>query len=165
MYGIIIFWGVLLVAFVVVEFATAGLTSIWFALGALGALISAAAAPTADLLWLQVAIFLIVSGVAIYYTRPLAKRYHRANRTATNANRVLEMVGVVREPVDNLSIQGAVFVGGKLWSAKTDEDEVIPPGTRVDILRIDGAKLIVRPVQEAKPTETIDTQAETTQQN
>ena len=158
MNGIIIFWAVLLVAFVVVEFATYGLTSIWFALGALGALISAAVSPAS--LWLQVAIFLVVSGVAIYYTRPLAKRYHKANRTATNANRVLEMVGVVREPVDNLSTQGTVYVGGKLWSARTEEREVIPVGTQVDILRIDGVKLIVRPIGEVKTTETIDAQSE-----
>ena len=156
--SMVIFWGVLLVAFVVLEFATAGLTSIWFGLGSLGALISAAVAP--EVILLQVAIFLVVSGVSLYYTRPLAKRYHKANRTATNANRVLEMIGVVTEPVDNLSTQGAVSVGGKLWSARTEESEVIPVGTRVDILRIEGVKLVVRPVQKEEATETIDAQSE-----
>ena len=156
--GIIIFWAVLLVAFVVLEFATAGLTSIWFGLGALGALISAAVAP--DVIWLQIVIFLVVSGVALYYTRPLAKRYHKTNRTATNANRVLDMVGIVKEPVDNLSTQGAVYVGGKLWSARAEETEVIPVGAKVDVLRIDGVKLIVRPVREAEATEEIDSQSE-----
>ena len=151
--GIIIFWIVLMVAFVVVEFATAGLTSIWFALGALGALISALVAPTAELIWLQLTIFILVSGVAIYFTRPLAKKYHKTNRTATNASRVLEMIGIVKEPVNSLDAHGVVHVDGKLWSARAEGADTIPVGTQVEILRIDGVKLIVRPANETETPE------------
>ena len=143
--NMVIFWAVLLVLFLAGEFATTGLISIWFAIGAAAAVISAVVAP--DLVLLQVIIFLVVSAAALIFTRPLVKKYHKTNRTATNANRVLDMVGIVREPVDSLSIQGTVYVGGKLWSARTEEGAPsIPVGTQVDILQIDGNKLIVRPV-------------------
>ena len=146
--NVIIFWAILLVAFLVIEAGTAGLTSIWFALGAAGALISAAVAPTLDLLWLQVMIFLIISGVSLYFTRPLAKKYAKVKETATNANRVLDMVGIVRETIDNMEGTGTVYVNGKLWTARTEGEAPIEVGTSVDVLRIEGVKLIVK-VHEA----------------
>ena len=152
--NMIIFWAVLLVVFLGVEFATTGLVSIWLAVGALGALISAAVAP--DLFLLQVIIFLVISAITLIYTRPLAKRYFKPNRTATNAGRVLDMVGIVREPVDSVSTQGAVYVDGKLWTARSEEG-IIPPETKVDILRIDGNKLIVRPVAREDDAGSADT--------
>ena len=141
----IVFWALLLVFFLVLEAATYGLTAIWFALGAVGALISAAVAPTWDLWWLQVLIFLAISGVTLYFTRPLAKKLAMAKETATNANRVLDMIGTVRETVDNIQSRGTVHVNGKLWSARAESMATIPEGTLVDILRIEGVKLIVRP--------------------
>ena len=139
----IIFWSVVLVACLVGELTTAGLTSIWFALGAAAALISAAVAP--ELFWLQLTIFTLVSGLSLYFTRPLAKKYFMVKETATNANRVLEMVGVVRETVDNRESKGTVYVNGKLWTARTEGESPIEVGASVDILRIEGVKLIVRP--------------------
>ena len=141
--NLILFWGVVLVACLLTEFATAGLTVIWFALGAAAAMISAAVAP--DLFWLQMLIFLGVSGVSLYFTRPLVKKHFTPKETATNANRVLEMVGMVKETVDNVEGTGTVYVGGKLWTARTEGETPIPIGTSVDILRIEGVKLIVRP--------------------
>jgi len=144
--NLVIFWAVLFVVFVVVELATAGLTSIWFALGAAGALISAAIAPMPQLLWLQVVIFLLISGVTMYFTRPLARKYAKVKETHTNADRVLAMIGVVREPICNLEGRGVVYVGGKLWTARSSQDEErIEKDAQVDILRIEGVKLIVRP--------------------
>jgi len=160
---LIIFWAVLLVVFVVVELATAGLTSIWFALGAAGALISAAIAPMPQLLWLQVMIFLLISGVTMYFTRPLARKYAKVKETHTNADRVLAMVGVVREPICNIEGKGVVYVGGKLWTARTEGEEQIAADVQVDVLRIEGVKLIVRPhVVEEEQEETVhETQTET----
>ena len=143
--NLIIFWAVLLVAFLVIEIATSGLTSIWFAIGAAGALISAAVAPSPGLLWLQVIIFLLISGVTMYFTRPLAKKYAKVKETPTNSDRVLTMIGVVREDISNLEGKGVVYVDGKLWTARTEGEAGIPEGAQVDILRIEGVKLIVRP--------------------
>ena len=143
--NLIIFWAALLVIFIVIEVVTVNLVSIWFALGAVGALISAAVAPTMSLLWLQILIFLLVSGVTIIFTRPFVKRYATVKETATNADRVLEMVGVVREPICNIEGKGSVYVGGKLWTARSGDDTQIDKDVQVDILRIEGVKLIVRP--------------------
>ena len=151
----VIFWAVLFVAFLVIEFATAGLTSIWFALGSVGALISAAVAPSIHMIWLQVIIFLSISGVTMYFTRPLVKKYIKVEETATNASRVLAMTGVVREEINNKEATGVVFVGGKLWTARTETQETVLAGTEVSILRIEGVKLIVQAVQaEEKQEET-----------
>jgi len=79
------------------------------------------------------------------FTRPFVKRYATVKETATNADRVLEMVGVVREPICNIDGKGAVYVGGKLWTARSEDDTQIDKDTQVDILRIEGVKLIVRP--------------------
>ncbi|MCL2827906.1 MAG: NfeD family protein [Oscillospiraceae bacterium] len=146
----IIFWAVLLVIFLVLEATTAGLTSIWFALGAVGALISAAIAPEGPI-WLRVLIFVVISGLALWLTRPFVRKHLNVKRTATNANRVLEMTGVVREDIDNLAGKGVVFVGGKLWTARAEDNQPIPADTPVEILRIEGVKLIVRPVETAEP--------------
>ena len=142
--NLIIFWAVLLVAFIVIEISTAGLTSIWFALGAAGALISAAVAPTTDLLWLQVMIFLSISGITVYFTRPLAKKYAAVKESPTNADRVIGTVGVVRDPICNIDGQGSVYVSGKLWTARSADDTPIAKDVQVDILRIEGVKLIVK---------------------
>jgi len=146
----IIFWAVLLVFFLVLEATTAGLTSIWFALGAVGALISAAVAPAGPF-WLQFLIFVVVSGLTLWLTRPFVRKHLNVKRTATNANRVLEMVGVVREDIDNLAGKGVVFVGGKLWTARAEDNQPIPAETPVEILRIEGVKVIVRPAEVAEP--------------
>jgi len=141
--NLIIFWVVILVLCLALEFATAGLTSIWFALGAAGALVSTIVAP--EIFWLQITIFLVISGLTLYFTRPLALKYFWVKETPTNANRVLDMVGMVRETVNNTLSTGTVYVGGKLWTARSVGEEPIEVGTTVDILRIEGVKLIVRP--------------------
>jgi len=137
-------WAVLLILFVTIEIATpTSLISIWFALGAVGALISASIAP--ELIWLQVTLFLLTSGITLCFTRPLVKKHLMVSETATNANRVLEMIGVVREDICNLNGTGTVYVGGKLWTARSEKSTPITTDTQVDILRIEGVKLIVRP--------------------
>jgi len=144
--GLIIFWAVLLVVLVIIELETVQLVSIWFALGAAGALISAAVAPMPRLFLLQLLIFLAISGTSLLLTRPFVKKHVRVKKTATNADRVLAMIGVVREAVSSMDNTGTVYVGGKLWTARTEPGaDDIPLGAQVDILRIEGVKLIVRP--------------------
>ena len=135
-----VIWGALLILFLIVEGATAGLTSIWFALGSLVALIAALLkAP----LWLQIVLFLVVSIAVLIVTRPLARKYINGRSQATNADRVIGMTGRVRETVDNIAGTGAVFVGGKLWTARTADSEIIPEGALVRADAIEGVKLIV----------------------
>ena len=138
-------WLVLLIVFAVGEAVTVGLTSIWFAAGALGALITSTL--TENLL-IQIIVFLALSLVTLLLVRPLARKYFIPRRVATNADRILGQEGIVTEDIDNLEAKGQVKVSGTVWSARSQRDEVpIPAGTRVRILRIEGVKVFVAPAE------------------
>lgn len=133
-------WLGLLVFFGVLEAVTVGLTSIWFALGALAAMLATSFGAA---LWLQVLVFILTSALALIGLRPLTRKYINTKSIATNADRVIGKIGIVRETVDNMAAAGTVSVGGKLWTARSDSGAVIEKGARVEILRIEGVKLIV----------------------
>jgi len=135
-----IMWFIAMVAMLGVELATVSLTSIWFALGALAALIAAlCGAP----IWLQVVWFLVVSVLALIATRPLVKKYINGKTTPTNADMLMGQTCVVTEPISNLSETGAVKIGGKVWTARSEDGTVFAPGEKVVAVRIEGVKLIV----------------------
>ena len=135
-----IVWVVIMVVFLVVEAATAGLTCIWFAIGALAALIAALfGAP----IWLQLVWFFVVSVVTLYFTRPLVLKYVNSRSQPTNADMVIGKEALVTEAIDNVESAGAVAVGGKVWTAPSENGEPIEVGSIVTVLRIEGVKLIV----------------------
>ncbi len=143
-------WGALLLLFLFVEGITAGLASIWFALGALVALLASLLhAP----LWLQIALFFAVSIATLILTRPLARKYINGRRQATNADRVIGMTGRTTETVDNIAGTGAIYVDGKTWTARTSSGETIPEDALVRVDAIEGVKLIVSPLQAEEPAE------------
>lgn len=135
-------WVVLMIAFLVIEGVAPGLVSIWFALGALAALISALLGAQ---IWLQAVWFVVVSLLALLATRPLAKKYVNSRTQATNADMLIGQECIVTETVDKLHGTGAVSVGGKVWTARADEpDTLIEKDSIAVIERIEGVKLIVR---------------------
>lgn len=137
-------WLVAMIVLLVIEGVVPGLISIWFALGALAALVSALLhAP----LWLQIVWFLAVSIAALALTRPLAKKYINAKTQPTNADMLIGKECVVRESIDNVLGAGAVSVDGKVWTARTENDDIkVPEGSRAVVVRIEGVKLIVKPL-------------------
>ncbi|MBQ0005772.1 MAG: NfeD family protein [Clostridiales bacterium] len=143
---LLIAWLVILVVLVIVELMTMGLTTIWFAGGALAGLILAlVGAP----LWLQIVVALVVSVILLFFTRPIAVKYFNKDRVRTNAESLIGRAAVVIGEIDNLHNIGQVNVGGQEWSARSyAEDVIIEPGTVVEILSISGVKLIVKPRQE-----------------
>ena len=134
------FWLIIMVLFLAVEAATVGLVCIWFAAGALIALLAAMCGAQ---LWLQIVLFLVVSAATLYFTRPLVRRYVNSKVEPTNADRVIGKECRVTETVDNIAGTGAVYVDGKTWTARSENDEVIQEGTLVTAKSIDGVKLIV----------------------
>ena len=140
--GMAAFWLVVMVVLLIVEGAVPGLVSIWFALGALAALISAILkAP----LWLQILWFFIVSIASLVLTRPLVKKYVNARVQPTNADVLIGKECVVTEEIDNVMGTGAVKLEGKEWSARAccDADKF----AKGDILRVEsikGVKLMVK---------------------
>ncbi len=146
----VIFWAVAVVAFVILELATVGLASIWFALGALCALIAALLGAQ---LWLQIVWFVVVSVATLLLTRPLAKKYINSKTMATNADRVIGGRAVVKERIDELAGTGAVLADGKMWSARTVDGSAAEPGDVVTVREIRGVKLIVERQDAAAPAE------------
>ena len=133
------------VVFGVGEALTAGLVSIWFVAGSAAALIGAFLGAG---LGVQVALFVVVSAAALAVTRPLVRRYTAGKAVPTNLDRVLGDSGKVMETIDNENSSGAVYVDGKTWTARSDDGAVIPQGTTVKILRMEGVKLFVRKIEE-----------------
>lgn len=135
-----IIWLAAMIAFIVLEVSTVSLTCIWFALGALAALIAALChAPV----WLQLVWFFVVSVLTLIATRPLVKKFINAKTQPTNADMLIGQTCVVLEPISNLSETGAVKVGGKVWTARSIDGTVFAPGEKVVAVRIEGVKLIV----------------------
>lgn len=135
-----IVWVAVMLIFLIVEAATAGLTCIWFAIGALAALIAALfGAP----LWLQIIWFFVISFVTLYFTRPLVKKYVNSKSQPTNADMVIGKEALVTEAIDNVEGVGAVAVGGKVWTARSADGQPVETGSIVTVLRIEGVKLIV----------------------
>ncbi len=135
-------WLAIVIVLLVIEIATLGLTTIWFAGGALVACIAALLHAN---IWVQIVLFLVVSVLLLFFTRPLAVRYMNKDRTKTNVDSMVGKEAVVTEAIDNLKAQGVVQVNGLEWTARSEESqEVIPKGAIVEVGRVDGVKLIVR---------------------
>ena len=143
--GHVLFWIVALVIFLVVEAVSVGLVSIWFAAGALAALICAALHGP---VWLQAIWFVVVSGLTLILTRPLVKKYVNAKSVATNADRNIGRSAVVTERIDNLAGTGTVKLDGVLWTARSVNDDLIGEGSTVIVREIQGVKLLVEPEPE-----------------
>ena len=137
----IVIWVIALILFAIIEAATVQLVSVWFAVGALAALI-------ADLLGasvtVQFVVFLVVSIICFIVTRPLVKKFSASKIQSTNADRCIGETAVVVEAIDNVNAKGQVKVNGNIWSARSENDEVIAEGEKVTVLKIEGVKLIVK---------------------
>ena len=138
-----IVWLVLLIIFAASEAVTVGLTSIWFAAGALCALI---AALLGGPLWIQITLFLAVSLLCLAAARPLAKKHLNSKVVPTNADRVIGAEAQVTEDIDNVHGKGAVVIRGMAWSARSEDGNPVTAGTMVRVLRIEGVKVFVEPI-------------------
>lgn len=143
-------WAIAIVVFLVLEGLTVGLLTIWFAVGALAALLASVfSAP----LWLQLVWFFVISIAALFLTRPLARKYLNSKTQATNADMYVGKECMVLETIDNVAGTGAVKVAGKFWTARSANGVVIPEGARAEAVRIEGVKLIVTPIHESLSVE------------
>ena len=99
-------------------------------------------------IWLQIAVFFVVSIVALLAARPLVVKYINQTTVATNADRVLGSTARVTEAIDNTVPVGAVYVDGKTWSARSENGEEIAEGTMVRVTRMEGVRLFVEEIKE-----------------
>ncbi len=137
----IVLWLVLMVVFVITELVTVGLTSIWFAVGALCALIAGAVDASFGI---QVVIFIAISLVLLFATRPFARKFINTRMVKTNSESLVGEVIRITERVSNIDQTGTAVVKGQEWTVRTDNDnDVIEQGELAKIVRITGVKLIV----------------------
>ncbi len=139
-----IFWLILFIIFVVFEIATMGLTTVWFAGGALVAFVLA----LADIhIIIQIVVFLTVSFLLLFFTRPLAKQYINKNTVKTNVEELVGKIVRCTETIDNFNEMGRVKINGNEWMARTIADGMtIPKDAMVQIVEIKGVKALVQPM-------------------
>lgn len=141
-------WLIVLAVFLVIEAITVGLTTIWFAGGALVAAIASGAGAGILVQWI---LFLVISLVLLIFTRPLAVRYMNKGVPKTNVNSLIGEKAVVIQKINNLEQTGQVRINDIEWMARTSSDEVtIPEQTVVTIEAVQGVKLIVKEEKEGK---------------
>lgn len=137
-------WLGLMVVFLITEAVCAiHLVSIWFAAGAFVAMIAAALGAG---LWLQVTLFLLVSGALLALLWPMVKKFLRPNLKKTNLDSIIGTSGLVTVTIDNLSATGQVKLNGMEWTARSTSGKIIDPNTEVKVDRIEGVKVFVTPV-------------------
>ena len=139
------FWLIVAVILAVLEGASLNLTTIWFALGALAAWM----VTFFNFSWgLQIGVFVIVSGLLLFFTKPLVKKYLKVGSVKTNAEELIGNDAIVIEEIDNINEKGKVKVKGQIWTARSYNDELIEIDSIVEVLRIEGVKLIVKKLKE-----------------
>lgn len=137
-------WQIWLIAagiFFILEMATTGFLVFWLGIGSVLSMIISFILP--DAIILQTAIFVISSTLLILLTKPLVDKYIDKRTVPTNSYSLIGKKGLVIVDINPLDASGQVKVNGEVWSAKSENDEVISKDTEVEILKIDGVKLIV----------------------
>ena len=142
---LMLFWLCALIIFGVVEAITVGLVSVWFAAGALVALIAEAAGAN---IWLEMILFIVVSIAMLLLLRPLSKKTISESAVPTNADRNIGREAVVTEDIDHLRGSGAVKLDGMEWTARSLNGDRIEQGNVVIVRQIQGVKLIVELLKE-----------------
>lgn len=137
-------WVGVMIAFGILELATVNMVSLWFVGGAAAALIAQLLGGN---VWVQIIVFFVVSIILLACLRPFTKKYVTPNKTATNADMALGQQAYLTETVDNLRGTGSLKLDGKEWSVRSANGDVLPEGTLVTVVKLEGVKLYVEPAQ------------------
>ena len=136
-------WLIISGLFFIGEIITVGFLVLWLSIGSLIAMVVSIFAP--DAIILQTSIFLISSTLLILFTKPLVDKYITRKTVPTNVNTLIGKKAIVLTSINSLEATGQVKVNGETWSAKTETEEILEIGTEVEILQVDGVKLLVKP--------------------
>lgn len=134
------YWLIIMAVLILFEIATLGLTTIWFAFGALAAFIASLFGAN---IIIQIAVFFLVSLITLIFTRPVALRFFNNDRIKTNAESLIGEKARVIERIDNINASGRVMLNGQEWMARSDGNDIIEAGCTVTVNNISGVKLIV----------------------
>lgn len=137
-------WLGIMILFLIIEAATVGLFTIWFAAGALAALIAYALGVGSTG---QIIVFFVVALVLMIFTRPLAKKYVNPNKIRTNYEDVVDKTVKITQRVDNINGTGTAVLNGQEWTARAQcDDIVLTEGDLAKVVAIEGVKLILVPL-------------------
>ena len=139
-----IFWLIAAGIFFIIEIATVGFLIFWLGIGALLAMIVSLF--TNNIL-IQTFTFVISSCILIPLTKPLADKFSGDKKVLTNSYSLINKKGIVLKDIDPKQSVGQVKVNGEIWSAKAENESVIKEGTEIEVVKIDGVKLVVSPIK------------------
>ena len=140
--GYTVIWIAVLIGGVAIEVATLNLVSIWFAVGGLAAFIALSLGAS---FLVQLIVFAVVSAVMLCLIRPLTTDILKPKGAKTNSDRIIGETAIVTEQISNASNKGQIKISGQIWSAKSDDGNIINEGETVKIIAISGVKAIVEP--------------------
>lgn len=137
-------WLIIAGLFFVGEIATVGFLIFWFGIGALIAMIVSIF--TTNII-IQTTIFLISSTILIFATKPFVKKFADVKKTNTNVYSIIGKKALVIKTIDPIHSVGQIKLNGEVWTAESDNQQIIKEGTEVEILEIKGVKAIVKSVK------------------
>ena len=140
-----IIWLALMVVFLIAEAMTVSMVSLWFAAGAVVALLLSLLKIQ---FWVQLILFFVVSGALLACLRPMVRRHVAPKIVPTNVDAIVGTRGIVTAEIDNVCAAGQIKVNGMEWSARSTTGEIIPEGTLIRVERIEGVKAFVTPVEK-----------------
>lgn len=138
------FWLVATGIFFIIEMATTGFLIFWLGIGSLLAMITSF---ITNSIVAQTIVFVVTSCILIPLTKPLADKFTSKKTIATNSYSLINKRGVVTMDINPIEATGLVKVNGEIWSAKSKDESSISKGTEIEVLDIDGVKLIVSPIK------------------
>ena len=141
------FWLIVSGICFVLEMATVGFLVFWFGIGALFALITSL---ITDNIIIQTTVFILSSTLLLFLTKPFVKKLTNKDKIQTNAYSIIGKTGIVTREINSKKGIGQIKVESEIWSAKTevDNDIIIPEGTEVEIIELDGVKAVVKKISE-----------------
>ena len=138
-----IYWLIAAGVFFIIEIITVGFLIF---LLAIGALLAMATSFFTSSIVIQTAVFVISSAILIPLTKPFVDRFTKKDSTPTHSYSLIGKKGIVTTEINSINGTGLVKVNGETWSAKTEDESVILPSTEIEVISIDGVKLIVKPI-------------------
>lgn len=97
--------------------------------------------------YIQTCIFVITSSILIPLTKPLVDKFIKTPDRPMNSFSLIGKNGIVISSINGIESTGQVKVKGEIWSAKSKNDSIIEEGTEIEVLEIDGVKLLVTPLK------------------
>ena len=140
-------WVALVIIFAVIEVFTMGLYTVWFALAALVMVFFSSLKIAVPF---QLLIFLAVSAVLLFFTRPLAIKKLKVGREKTNVDSLIGMHALVTRTISEFE-KGEVKLNGQFWSARSEDNSVVQQGTKCEVVKIEGVQAVVRPLADSQP--------------